>query len=490
MRNKITTLLKKYIFVFVLLTFFAPTSLFAQTINAPTLYAPNNGALATFICANSTFYANASVEFAFTGGSLNGAQFVVELSDSSGSFATPLQLGSPTVIPSSPGKIYFNWPTTISGNSYKLRVKSITPAVVGATTSPFAAYYKLFNTGFWINNQVSVVNICGSGSFTLSIDNNTVADPSPVTFSTLKYKWYKNNVLIAGQTGTSINISTSGNYQVEIDYGAACNPSPLTAITKSQAVTVNIVAAGSTFTITSSLGNTFCSTSSTTLSTDAGYAYQWFRDGNSIPGATAFNYVTNQPGSYTVVVNQGSCSSTSNALNISTTTFNASIDVQEEPLTNIIAAGESKTITVTTDAASPTYEWYLDGVLLPETTNVLSTSIVGNYKVIIEQTTGCLSTKEFLFELKEGINPKAVPNLISPNADGKNDTWILPQEYINASTDVLIINPKGEVDFQTVNYQNNWPVKEIDFKSVNPVYYYIISKDGSPIKKGSITIIK
>lgn len=484
MRNKITILLNKYVFVFVLLTFFAPTKTFAQ-IGTPT-YAFFQICAGDPIATSPFIFNSYTVNFTFTAANT----YVLEMSDASGSFAS---LTNITILSSqlvtSPGSFTFAVPTTTAGQNYKLRVRGVSPVIMGSSSAGFAAYYKSFNTDFTLNGGVSPLNICGSGNFQLFIDNGTLANDSPVDFPALKYRWKKNGVFVPSQTGSTLNISTSGVYQAFLDYGA-CSTFDNGQDEKSPAITVNIVAAGSTFTITSSLGNTFCSTSSTTLSTDAGYAYQWFRDGNSIPGATAFNYVTNQPGSYTVVVNQGSCSSTSNALNISTTTFNASIDVQQEPLTNIIAAGESKTITVTTDAASPTYEWYLDAVLLPETTNVLSTNIVGNYKVIIKQTTGCLSTKEFLFELKEGINPKAVPNLISPNADGKNDTWILPQEYINASTDVLIINPKGEVDFQTVNYQNNWPVKEIDFKSVNPVYYYIISKDGSPIKKGSITIIK
>jgi hypothetical protein len=488
MRNKITTLLNKYIFVFVLLTFFASTSLFAQTISAVTNGSPAHGGTTFQRCDGSNGTLAYWSTFTTSGSFGAGNTFKLELSDASGAFTTPTLLSNTPTLSGSTGEFSFFLPAGTYGTGYKLRVTSSNP-IISATSNPIPSYYKSFPSGFFINNKISTVNICGSGSFPLSIDNGPLSNDSPADYPALKYKWYKGTTVIAGQTGTSINVSSSGVYRVFIDYGT-CSTFNDGQVEKSQSVTVNIVASGATFAITSSLGNTFCSSSSTTLSTDAGYAYQWFRDGNSIPGATAFNYVTNQPGSYTVVVNQGSCSSTSNALNISTTTFNASIDVHEEPLTNIIAAGESKTITVTTDAASPTYEWYLDGVLLPETTNVLSTNIVGNYKVIIKQTTGCLSTKEFLFELKEGINPKAVPNLISPNADGKNDTWILPQEYINASTDVLIINPKGEVDFQTVNYQNNWPVKEIDFKSVNPVYYYIISKDGSPIKKGSITIIK
>jgi gliding motility-associated-like protein len=222
-----------------------------------------------------------------------------------------------------------------------------------------------------------------------------------------------------------------------------------------------------------------------------GYVYQWFKDNVAIPGATAFNYPATQPGDYYVVVNQGSCSSTSNTFNLSVVGFSASIDVLESPAINNVAAGDTKTITITTNAASPIFEWYKNGILdASATTNTYSTAVMGNYKAIVKQTSGCLVNKEFLFQLKEGVNPVKIPNLISPNADGENDTWEIPQEYINANTEVMIVSAAGEIALQTTNYDNKWPQTALNFKSVNPVYYYIISKDGSPIKKGSITIIK
>ena len=478
MKSKITTLINKYIFVFVLVTFLLSTKTFGQ-IGIPTY-------TFTQICASPSFN-SFTVNFTFTTANTH----VLEMSDASGSFAS---LTSITILSSqlvtSPGSFTFAVPTTTAGQNYRLRVRGVSPASTGPNSPAFAAYYKSFNTDFTLNGGVSPINICGSGNFLLFIDNGPSSNDSPVDFPALKYRWKKNGVFVAGEINSSLNISTSGVYQAFVDYGN-CSTFDSGQIEKSPAVTVNIVAAGATFTIASSGGNTICPANPTTLSVTAGYGYQWSRDGVAISGATANSYVTGQAGSYTVVVDQGGCSSTSAPFVLSTTAFNSSIDVQQEPLVNIIAEGETKTITVTTDAASPTFEWYLNGVLIPAaTTNSYSTSVVGDYKVKITQTSGCNTFKEYLFELKVGINPKEVPNLISPNGDGKNDTWILPQEYINANTEVLIISPQGNVDLQTVNYQNNWPIKEIVFTSTNPVYYYIISKDGSPVKKGSITIIK
>ncbi len=486
MKSKITTLINKYIFVFVLVTFFSSTKTFGQ-IGFPTYGGFSQICAGGSIPTPPFIFNSYTINFTFT----TANTYVLEMSDANGSFAT---LTGITILSSqlatSPGSFTFRVPTTTAGQSYRFRVRGVSPAETGPQSSPaIAAYYKSYNIDFTLNGGVSPLNVCSSGSFLLLIDNGPLSNDSPVDFPALKYRWKKNGVFVPGETGSSLSINSSGDYQAFIDYGD-CSTFDDGQIEKSAKVTVNIAATGSTFTIASSGGNTICPSSPTTLSVDAGYQYQWSRDGVAISGATANTYVTGQAGSYTVVVNQG-CLSTSAPFVLSTTGFNSSIDVQQEPLVNIIAAGETKTITVTTDAASPTFEWYLNGALIPlATINSYSTPDVGHYKVKIRQTTGCDVTKEYLFELKEGINPKEVPNLISPNDDGKNDTWILPQEYINATTEVLIISPQGNVDLQTVNYQNDWPIKEIVFKSTNPVYYYIISKDGSPVKKGSITIIK
>jgi hypothetical protein len=68
----------------------------------------------------------------------------------------------------------------------------------------------------------------------------------------------------------------------------------------------------------------------------------------------------------------------------------------------------------------------------------------GNYTVVIKQTSGCVS-KKHSFEIKfPFVDPNVVliPNYISPNNDGVNDTWILPQEYVSGSNRNCIIKFK------------------------------------------------
>ena len=81
--------------------------------------------------------------------------------------------------------------------------------------------------------------------------------------------------------------------------------------------------------------------------------------------------------------------------------------------------------------------------------------------------------------------------MVSPNNDGINDTWIIPQKYLSGSkTEIQILTAQGKVEFTTTDYKNDWPTSSIDFKNTNPIYYYIITTANQETKMGSITVIK
>ena len=173
--------------------------------------------------------------------------------------------------------------------------------------------------------------------------------------------------------------------------------------------------------------------------------------------------------------------------------FDSSINVSE---INTIEAGETLTVMVTTTANSPAFQWYFnDSLIGGETTDTLEATEFGDYKVVITETTGCPASKEYDFLVQEELEPfpdvEKIPNVISPNGDGINDTWVIPQRYVTGTnTEVQILNDRGKVVFQTINYQNNWPENQINLTSINVIYYYIITTADLETKQGSITLVK
>lgn len=461
----------------------------AETIHAQTVTTPSLGF--SQACASpsfNTYY----VTFNFSPESDFGPtnQFIVELSDESGSFsnATTIYTSPQGAFTTSPATLGFSMPTTIAGESFKIRIKSTDPVITSTGSVSFAAYYKIQDTPFTINNLVSTGVYCSGGSYLLTIDNpGDASNDSPLQYPSLTFNWYKEtsqttSVFVA--SGESLSVNQPGTYFVETNYGTC------TSNSYSNRVAVSEASSGTSASVTSSLGNPYCSSlGATTLSTINGNSFQWYKDGAKISGATNQTYVTNEAGNYSVTVDLGNCS-TNASINLQNTDFTSTIDVPE---TNFLQDGEPLVATVTTDATGPKFKWYLNDVIIPgATSNSYEVTQIGNYKVVVSQTGGCISSQEFHFSVSEPFPDVAnIPNLISPNGDGINDTWVIPQQYVSGTnTEVIIMNSQGNMVLKTNDYQNNWPEVALDFKDINPVYYYVITSQDNKTLKGSITVVK
>jgi gliding motility-associated-like protein len=87
-----------------------------------------------------------------------------------------------------------------------------------------------------------------------------------------------------------------------------------------------------------------------------------------------------------------------------------------------------------------------------------------------------------------------IPNIISPNGDGKNDYWRL--DFINAffpDAEIEIFNRWGESIFKSKGYSNAWDGSYRGNPLPVGVYFFTIDlKDPKfpDIIKGTITLVK
>ena len=444
------------------------------------------------ICADNAKEYNAT--FTYSGFPAETV-FVVELSTNN--FTTIIT--ARTISVSDPAvnqkTIKFAVPSDLPGSdTYSLRVSttgfSSSKFVSFALKNAFPIYYKAHDRQYTINNFNGTATFCSGGSILLTIDPDSTTPPndSPLKYSFLTYNWYKDNgvstppTLMAGATGPSYSVTAEGVYYVETNYGTCTSES------YSNRVTVSTSASGSSVTVDSSLGNPFCANGSgTVLTATSGNSYVWRKDGVIINGVSTRTYTTNESGTYSVEVDFGGCKA-SGSINLTSNSFTASIDVAD---TVELKEGETLNVSVTTDATTPTYEWFLnDNSIAGATSNSYLVAAVGNYKVKISQASGCIDTKEFLFKVTGPAPPTTViPNIVS--LSGSYPYWNIPDVYKTASTKVIVMSSNGEIMYDDVgsNYdpQVNSFIK--DFKNVNPVYYYVIQSDTGE-KKGSITVIK
>ncbi|MBO6606393.1 gliding motility-associated C-terminal domain-containing protein [Psychroserpens sp.] len=484
-----TKIAHKVILVFCVLTLFLQQKAVAQVV----IGTPNLGF--SQACASNTFNSY-STTFVFSPeNALNSSnQFTIELSDSEGDFEESVVIftSNPGEITNSPATVNFSLPTTTAGESYRIRIKSSSPAATSAPSASFAAYYKIQDSPFSINNLVSTGAYCTGGSYLLTIDNpGTGLNDSPLQYPSLTFNWYRETSPTTSEfiaEGPSLIVNQEGTYFVETNYGTCTSDS------FSNRVTISEVSSGQAEAgIASSLGNPFCPEQGmTTLSTLGGISYQWFKDGELINGATSQQYQTNETGVFSVQVDLGSCFA-SGSIDLFSELFDADINV---PDVNWIEEGESLFIEVSNNAIAPQYEWYLNDTLISEATEATyDATEFGTYRIEVLETNGCQGTREFIIELNEAIDQfpdvANIPNVISPNGDGINDTWVLPQALVTGTnTNIMIMTNRGKVIFQTDDYQNDWPQNNLNLTSINQVYYYIITTSNNQTKKGSITVVK
>ena len=88
------------------------------------------------------------------------------------------------------------------------------------------------------------------------------------------------------------------------------------------------------------------------------------------------------------------------------------------------------------------------------------------------------------------ILPFHIPNVITPNNDGDNDTFEIQGLGKFVSNEIVIFNRYGDHVFETENYQNDWDAPD----QTSGTYFYVLSakdKDGNDHEfKGWIQVIK
>ncbi|MBC3846372.1 gliding motility-associated C-terminal domain-containing protein [Winogradskyella echinorum] len=479
------TIANKILFGLCFLALFVQEQLSAQIV----IGTPNLGF--TQACASESFNTYSTTFIFSPESSVNASnQFTVEMSDADGDFSNPTIVftSASGSITTSPATVDFSIPLDTAGENYRIRIKSSSPAATSSQSIAFPAYYKSQDSPFSINNLVSTGAYCTGGSYLLTIDNpGTGSNDSPLLYPNLTFKWYREtspttSVFVAD--GPTLSVSEEGTYFVETNYGTCTSNSFSNRVTISEAVSGEANA-----TIASSLGNPYCPEQGlTTLTTIGGITYQWYKDGVIIPDATDQMYQTNESGTFSVQVDLGDCSA-AGSIDLVSELFDSSIDVPE---VNYIFEDESLMVTVTTTASNPEFEWYLDNTLIVGASDdFFEATEFGNYKVIISETTGCEASKTYEFIVEEAQVVEKIPNVISPNGDGINDTWEIPMQYVSGTnTEVKILNDRGKVIFQTMDYQNNWPQNQLELTSVNSLYYYIITTTDLKTRQGSITIVK
>ena len=405
-------LLKKSISVFMVLIVAWSQ---AQTLNAPepadNPNIPGNSAW-QFACASAGFN-EYFVNFTWGPPMVNPSnEFILELSDSQGNFDTATELAR---VNDKNTTFEFNFsfslPQTTQGDGYRMRVRSTSPAVTGAASSPYSMYYLGYNGFLSITPNASgdippggTITVCDGGSVTLGVDN--LPDPS-----IYNYNWYRSGTLLSEKSST-LTVSQAGNYFVQIDYGPNCSNSG----GGSNNITIN-TGNSQGITITAGGETALCDGDTVTLQasiTGQGYTYTWYQNGNAIttPQLEASSLIIDASesgfeGEYQVEISgSGICLEQSPAVTI--TSAGGFEATRSNDPTLVLLPNQSVTLNITTDANTPSFRWFLNGTEISGATNATyEATSQGTYTAEVTETGGPCTSSTITVEATTVVVPSS-----------------------------------------------------------------------------------
>ena len=119
----------------------------------------------------------------------------------------------------------------------------------------------------------------------------------------------------------------------------------------------------------------------------------------------------------------------------------------------------------------------------PAASSMITEPIMADSKMLvsIEDLGGCKKDFWFYFRVKDKLD-----NIVTPDGDGENDVWVLPDKYRSRDVKVNIYNRLGLQVYEKLDYDNGWSGKGLPAG----VYFYVIQFRDGYLLKGSLNIVK
>ncbi len=330
--------------------------------------------LADLLCAGST----TEVHYGRTGSYNSGSflvpanKFKVQLSDSTGDFSNPVNLGAITTTEA--GVISATIPAgTMPASGYRIRVVSTSPAFTGADNG-----YDLTIAGAPTAQAAAngSTTFCSGGSVEL------LANAAPGA----GYQWYRDGSPLEGADAATWAATDAGTYTVEVANlcGTAMSgpiavnvaPLPVHELAEAELFPCNGVP------VVLEAVNT---------SGDADLAYQWLLNGIPVAGGNSAVLATAEAGAYNLLA--------TDTLTGCTFTSSTAFVVPSIPPVPVLSASgpttfcEGGAVMLVADASADEFLWLMDGMPLEgEAGDFLEVMAGGNYGVAAIGEQGCTGT--------------------------------------------------------------------------------------------------
>lgn len=205
----------------------------------------------------------------------------------------------------------------------------------------------------------------------------------------LSFQWFMNGEPIANGTSAMIQVSQAGSYTVRVSVGDCQSVSPALEVAMGQAPPAQITASKP---VEDSTRVFLCANESVILSAARreGFTYQWFKDGQNL-NRSEVSITVDQPGTYWVVVSNGSCTAQSRVLQLIRVALpNVAVRVEGDLA---LCAGSSVVFSVEPEE-NVSYRWTRNGQNISGAeAPTFTASQPGNYQLVAVRA-GCEARSE------------------------------------------------------------------------------------------------
>lgn len=450
-----------------------------------------------------------------------------------------------------------NHPTNFNGQTVVLKAEgNITPNVL---------YHIKLVIADQGNYRYDSAIFLGGGSFNFGINlgvDRLISSKNPLCQNeslvlnatqqgTSTYQWYKDGILLAGETSPIYTVTSDGTYVVEVNINGSCitegkikiEYAPILNVIKEEFIQCDIdgIEDGFTSFDLSAIKNQIFSNLPASFSVSF---YETATSTTSLP-IIFTNTIANQQVIYAKITNIEDCYSA----------FPISLKVKilslgQDEIINL-CNGNSTTLSVPNGYIS--YNW---NTIPPQTTNQISVNNKGNYTVTVTDINGCIANKTFIVETSEpatilnvdvndfnenntatievsgngfyefslnGINYQSsnsfdflqsgnynffvkdtkgcgittgtfqileAPKYFTPNGDGQNDFWHVPLLTLQPKTIITIFDRYGKLIYHFKANQQGWDGTLNGKLLFADDYWYTISFENGRIVKGHFSLIR